>query len=354
MEVEKLLKLSTEYLSDYLRVLLATLRSPKLEFQPIEVRTESSAVTQSPDAQTVKLRLSSELLGFLLISIFVGSVLNANVPGRSPAPEFTTTMVIVIAYWILLSSLIYVICRLFIGRESFTRTVSVNLQVLAVIHVLSSLAAFIWGNIVTGLGSGEILVRLQRLTGEAATGKPIYAYFAAQFILVLIYLPLANRRGQKFRVSRSRRATSNRGLSAALSLAEAGLFYVVFLALSLTVVELNMISYRVSNVLLSQPAQDEIALLRREREELLDEQRRLLLALEESSSPARLEETAHELGMQPARAVQIEREVQSIRQGNESLHRYLERMRSNQRAIDGATRERLNMVNANEIVVPLD
>src|SRR5215218_4236090 len=46
--------------------------------------------------------------------------------------------------------------------------------------------------------------------------------------------------------------------------------------------------------------------LRREREELLDEQRRLLLALEESSSPAKLEEAGRELGMQPARAAQIE------------------------------------------------
>lgn len=46
--------------------------------------------------------------------------------------------------------------------------------------------------------------------------------------------------------------------------------------------------------------------LRREREQLLDEQRRLLLAVEESSSPAQLEQAARELGMQPARAAQIE------------------------------------------------
>ena len=46
--------------------------------------------------------------------------------------------------------------------------------------------------------------------------------------------------------------------------------------------------------------------LRREREELLDEQRKLKLAFEESSSPARLEEAGRELGMQPARAAQIE------------------------------------------------
>lgn len=46
--------------------------------------------------------------------------------------------------------------------------------------------------------------------------------------------------------------------------------------------------------------------LRREREELLDEQRRLLVEFEESSSPARLEEAGRELGMQPARAAQID------------------------------------------------
>ena len=46
--------------------------------------------------------------------------------------------------------------------------------------------------------------------------------------------------------------------------------------------------------------------LRREREQLLDEQRRLLLAVEENSSPAQLEQAARELGMQPATAAQIE------------------------------------------------
>ena len=46
--------------------------------------------------------------------------------------------------------------------------------------------------------------------------------------------------------------------------------------------------------------------LRHEREELLDEQRKLKLALEESASPAKLEEAGRELGMLPARASQIE------------------------------------------------
>ncbi len=46
--------------------------------------------------------------------------------------------------------------------------------------------------------------------------------------------------------------------------------------------------------------------LRREREALLDEQRRLRVALEEHSSPEKLERAARGLGLQPARAAQIE------------------------------------------------
>src|SRR3954465_4058333 len=46
--------------------------------------------------------------------------------------------------------------------------------------------------------------------------------------------------------------------------------------------------------------------LRREREQLMDERRILLLAVEENSSPAQLEQAARELGMQPATSAQIE------------------------------------------------
>lgn len=45
--------------------------------------------------------------------------------------------------------------------------------------------------------------------------------------------------------------------------------------------------------------------LRREREQLLAEQRRLLYMLEERSSPAQLERAARQIGLQPTRASQI-------------------------------------------------
>jgi cell division protein FtsL len=46
--------------------------------------------------------------------------------------------------------------------------------------------------------------------------------------------------------------------------------------------------------------------LRRERERLLEEQRRLMLAREQATSPARLESAARAIGMQPVQASQVE------------------------------------------------
>jgi cell division protein FtsB len=52
--------------------------------------------------------------------------------------------------------------------------------------------------------------------------------------------------------------------------------------------------------------------------------------------------------------LQMETEVQSIRDKNTSLRRDVERLRTDQKAKEAAVRERLNMVRANEIIVPLD
>lgn len=52
--------------------------------------------------------------------------------------------------------------------------------------------------------------------------------------------------------------------------------------------------------------------------------------------------------------VQMEAEVEAIRQKNASLRRDVERLRRDPRAKEAAARARLNMVRANEVVVPLE
>ncbi len=54
------------------------------------------------------------------------------------------------------------------------------------------------------------------------------------------------------------------------------------------------------------------------------------------------------------RFVQMESEVQGIREKNAALRRDVERLSKDPRAREAAARERLNMVRANEIVVPLE
>lgn len=47
-------------------------------------------------------------------------------------------------------------------------------------------------------------------------------------------------------------------------------------------------------------------------------------------------------------------DVQTLKNTNESLRREVQRLRTDTRAIESAARSRLNMVRANEIVIPVD
>jgi cell division protein FtsB len=59
-------------------------------------------------------------------------------------------------------------------------------------------------------------------------------------------------------------------------------------------------------------------------------------------------------GVAEQRFAQMETEVEGIRQTNDTLRRDVERLRSDPRTQEAAARTRLNMVRANEVVVPLN
>lgn len=59
-------------------------------------------------------------------------------------------------------------------------------------------------------------------------------------------------------------------------------------------------------------------------------------------------------GAAEQRYTQMATEVQVIRENNEALRRDVERLRSDDRTKEAAARVRLNMVRANEVVVPLN
>lgn len=52
--------------------------------------------------------------------------------------------------------------------------------------------------------------------------------------------------------------------------------------------------------------------------------------------------------------VRMQTDVEGLRNANQSLRVEIERLRTDPRAIEAAARSRLNMVRANEIVVPIE
>lgn len=193
MDIEKFLNLGTDYLSEYLSIVITTLRKPSLRFQPmLESSVEPGAIVLPSKTLVTRAgpRLNPKLFSFMIISIFIGSIVNAHIPNRTTAPEFHVTVVITLAMWFVYSCIVYSICWLLHGKGTFADTLSVSMQLLAVIYLISSLVAFSWGVLVQVPLLGVYLASIGSGI-EFLVNNPIYIYFFVQFILFAIYLPLA-------------------------------------------------------------------------------------------------------------------------------------------------------------------
>jgi hypothetical protein len=248
MEMEKLLKIGIDSISDYVGTFLLTIKKATCELEPIESREEHVILTPDSDLKGVQVRVNPRLIRFLLISIFIGSVLNTNVPGRSTAPVFVTTLIIVTGCWLCFGSIVHGICKVFGGRGSLIQTISANLQILGVIYVLSSFVAFLWGVVV-----GEFQLEQTSLYSESSIAQsfirwPINSYFVAQFILVLIYVPLVNWRVHKFGFST---LPGKFTLLGATSLIQPTLLLVLSLVTTFVIVEFSIMTYHKHSVPIS-------------------------------------------------------------------------------------------------------
>src|ERR1700753_2706455 len=98
MDLDKLLKLVVEHTSEYFHVFGATLRGPRIGFPPLresQVARPSSGLLQfDSDQVALSGRINPRLIVYALISILIGSVLQAATPGKRTGPDFTTTTVI--------------------------------------------------------------------------------------------------------------------------------------------------------------------------------------------------------------------------------------------------------------------
>jgi hypothetical protein len=232
MDFEKLFKLFTNYLSDYVWTFIKTIRNPELRFQPLaNTDDQQSGIVASSQIEQTNTLINPKLFGFVLISIFIGLTISKLIPGDNPQPDLATSAIVIVFYWLLYSSLVHIVCRIFAGKGTFSQTLSISLQLLSVIYVIASFVALMWGTFVTGTKFGALLASTGNLPAYLVE-RPIYMYFVVQFGLLTIYLPIAVKRIHGFNWSRLRYAISRGFLATVSAIFVILVFCLVFLALS--------------------------------------------------------------------------------------------------------------------------
>lgn len=200
MDIEKLLKFATDYLSDYFWVVVATLKNPSIRFNPVPLSMatqEGIVVDSTVHPENAGSKLSPKLFSFMIISIFLGSTINALIPNRKEGPEFVTSAIIITLSWFTYSTTIHLLCKVLKGRGTYEETLSVSIQLFSVLYLVSSFAALMFAFIV---GQSQIQSWVDTARQEAAwlIRNPVYIYFFIQFTLLVIYLPFALQRVHRF------------------------------------------------------------------------------------------------------------------------------------------------------------
>jgi len=179
MDIEKMVAFFPHYLSEYLSILFLTLQKPTLRFTPSELPKREKdiiyVVGEHPDKTGIK--LNPKLISFVILSIFIGSILQGVTPNHPPLKETPTLVITVIAIWLLISTAFFIMFRFFGGKGGFSDTISISLQLLSSIYVIASLVTLI----ATALF----------FANDRNFGNSFLVYLATQVVLLVIYLPLA-------------------------------------------------------------------------------------------------------------------------------------------------------------------
>lgn len=189
MEIQQLIDFGVNYLSDYFSYFISTIRSPSLMFPAIRESKQDLLVPKNDKSTNSK--LNPKLIGFLIISIFLGSTINSVAPLRPKAPELLITTIVTLVIWFAYSLTIYGVFRIFSKKGYFWEIMSVSLQLLAVIYVVSNIVMFIWSVLAQ-------FITLSFSNTSFPLTYPIITYSLMQYILMIIYLPIALKKVHDF------------------------------------------------------------------------------------------------------------------------------------------------------------
>lgn len=178
MDIEKAVSFFPQYLSEYLSILFLTLKNPKIRFAPSELPKHEKSILhvigEYPEKTGIK--LNPKLIGYLILSVFIGSVLQGITPNHPPIEETLTLIIILMAIWLFLSACFFFVFRSFGGKGGFGDTISVSLQLLASIYVIASMIA--------------LLITALFFVSDKSFGISYLIYLTAQILLLIVYLPL--------------------------------------------------------------------------------------------------------------------------------------------------------------------
>ena len=97
MDFEKVLQFGAQYLSNYFAVFFATLGRPALRFKPILSPSGNRPAIALPSSAKIPetgTQLNPKLLGFVVISIFIGSTSSSLIPRKNIGQDLVTTVII--------------------------------------------------------------------------------------------------------------------------------------------------------------------------------------------------------------------------------------------------------------------
>jgi len=153
MDIKSTFEFVTQFLSNYIFVFFSVLLSPEdlhdnvwTEYVQIE-ETDKKTLVLGREKKLYKIhtrqKLNSNVLGFVVISIIFGSILQSLVPNRPSAPAIFNIVTVVMIVWLLYAGIVHTISKLLGGAASLTETIAVTFLVLSVAYVTASLASLI-------------------------------------------------------------------------------------------------------------------------------------------------------------------------------------------------------------------
>jgi hypothetical protein len=195
MDIDNIFKFATETFSDYFTGLGQTILGQPF-FQPVAApsATGHSGIRSEPRRSD---RLQPALFGFVVLSIFFGIALEAVRNKEMNKEDLAPIVVFLIISWLVYGSFTYGVCRLLRGSGSFLATISMMLQLLSTVFVISSFGSLCL------FAASTAIVKFAHFHSSLLDQliQPGFGfYYIIHVILLLIYVPLLMRRIHGFGV----------------------------------------------------------------------------------------------------------------------------------------------------------